>query len=523
MDLFLTRVAPGSEFFGGLALGLVSLAVTAGAGSPDSYEPDDTPDVASAIAVGETQMRSISPTGDLDWATFTLAEPTPLVIETDGPEGDTLLRLYRVNGTILVEQDDDSGNLFFSRIYRVDDQTLPAGTYHIRVNEFLSDDEISAYTLRLDVHTGPVPPTISSITNFNIVEGVPFTTPEPGLDEGTPPFAWAIEEAPVGVTIDAGTGAVTWPSPTLGIHQVVISVTNSVDIDVETFTFSVFEPQADIWEPDNTPGEAKLTIRGESRDHSIFPAGDEDWHLFSVDFPQTTILETSGFMGDTVLELYQDDGTTLIGSDDDSGDGLFSRIERGGANELPIGTYRVRIRAKDGGATISQYTFLYTRDLDVYEPDDSPAQASNFTFGSPQTHSLIPAGDEDWVRINLSVAGDMVLETSGVPGGDTRMQLLQADGQTVIEEDDDDGPSLYSRIERTGSNALPSGIYFARVYGFAASTQIESYTLTITGPASPIEPIVQFLLGHTTDQTGLNYNGDGQVDSADLVYHLLNP
>ena len=41
------------------------------------------------ILAGETQTRSIDPAGDVDWATFSLAHESGVVIQTSGTSGDT--------------------------------------------------------------------------------------------------------------------------------------------------------------------------------------------------------------------------------------------------------------------------------------------------------------------------------------------------------------------------------------------------------------------------------------------------
>jgi hypothetical protein len=119
----------------------------------DSFEPDNTAETAVAISNGQTQMRSIHVAGDLDWATFTIGAggATDFVVETAGSTGDTVLTLFGPNSatTVLEENDDfDEGlgtNSLFSRISL---GSLAAGTYHVRVEEFLNNERIDSYTLR---------------------------------------------------------------------------------------------------------------------------------------------------------------------------------------------------------------------------------------------------------------------------------------------------------------------------------------------------------------------------------------
>lgn len=115
--------------------------------SPDGFEPDGTSGQASTISSGVSQTRNLCPTGDFDWARFTLADESAIELSTSGPSGDTELWLYDSQLSQL-DYDDDSGVDLFSHITRtcgVD--PLPAGTYYARVGEFGSNAEILSYSL----------------------------------------------------------------------------------------------------------------------------------------------------------------------------------------------------------------------------------------------------------------------------------------------------------------------------------------------------------------------------------------
>lgn len=116
---------------------------------------------------------------------------------------------------------------------------------------------------------------------------------------------------------------------------------------------------------------------------------------------------------------------------------------------------------------------------DGFEPDDSSGAASSIASGSPQAHSICGAGDEDWVTFTLSQESEVVLETSG-SSGDTRMWLFDS-GLSLVEFDDDDGSSLFSRIDRVcDADALPADTYFVKIDEFGDDDPIDDYTLTYT-------------------------------------------
>jgi len=82
----------------------------------------------------------------------------------------------------------------------------------------------------------------------------------------------------------------------------------------------------DIYEPDDMYQQARPLTVGGSQARSIDPLGDYDWAYFVVSAASTVTVATSGVNGDTMLYLYRSNATTLVTSDDDSGDGAFSRI-----------------------------------------------------------------------------------------------------------------------------------------------------------------------------------------------------
>jgi beta propeller repeat protein len=103
-------------------------------------------------------------------------------------------------------------------------------------------------------------------------------------------------------------------------------------------------PEADSYEPDDTYAQAStITVDGASQSHNFHVAGDNDWVKFSATLGTIYVIETFnlGSNCDTYMYLYDTDGTTLITYDDDSGEGLASRITWTAPAD---GTYYICIR-----------------------------------------------------------------------------------------------------------------------------------------------------------------------------------
>ena len=91
------------------------------------------------------------PASDVDWVKFTLSANSEVRLETSGSSGDTQMWLYDSNLN-QIEFDDDDGTGRFSLIDRsCNVDSLSAGTYYVKVDEYDNDDEINSYSIRLNV------------------------------------------------------------------------------------------------------------------------------------------------------------------------------------------------------------------------------------------------------------------------------------------------------------------------------------------------------------------------------------
>lgn len=173
-----TTVPPGTYYVGYIMRGAVpeygtsdntviipneTLTVTC---SGDAYENDNSSGTAKTITAGATQTHSICPATDQDWVRFTLAAPSAVTLQTGGAGGDTRMWLYNSSLTQL-DFNDDFGSTLFSRIERACGATqLAAGTYYVKVDEYLNNNVIPSYTLSLSTTTctPPISVTPTSLT-----------------------------------------------------------------------------------------------------------------------------------------------------------------------------------------------------------------------------------------------------------------------------------------------------------------------------------------------------------------------
>ena len=142
-----------------------------------------------------------------------------------------------------------------------------------------------------------------------------------------------------------------------------------------------------------------------------------------------------------------------------------------------------------------------------YEPDNSSGQAAVITSGIPQTRSIVPRTDVDWIKFQLTVPSGVLLETTGTPFADTRISLF--DGSLApIEYNDDDGVDFFSYIGRECStDPLPAGTYYVKVEEYLNNTEIPTYYLAFDSSPCPAEMIDLYVGGTRQGSSLLTLHG----------------
>lgn len=157
---------------------------------------------------------------------------------------------------------------------------------------------------------------------------------------------------------------ITFSPTSAGVKTAMVSIANE-DADENPYDFSIQGTGIgpDSYEDDDDFTNAKPISPKTSQAHNILPLGDWDYMSFTLDHESGVVLTTSGpdDKADTYLDLY-DSNQSLIISDDDSGNDLYSRITRTcDADPLPAGTYYVRVSDYGNNETIFDYAFSFAK------------------------------------------------------------------------------------------------------------------------------------------------------------------
>ena len=148
--------------------------------------------------------------------------------------------------------------------------------------------------------------------------------------------------------------------------------------------------------------------------------------------------------------------------------------------------YGFRMRGVDRAGNVEAYpgsaeaeTYINYCSGDAYESDNGPAQASEIAPGQSQAHNFCGVDDQDWVKFWAWAGKRYVVQTGNLGWtGDTVLTLYDADGTTVLAENDDIAypDNLASRVEWIAGR---DGWLYARVrhYNGRIAGNAVTYTL----------------------------------------------
>ncbi|NTU79815.1 MAG: bacillolysin [Chloroflexales bacterium] len=493
---------------------------------PDPQEPDNTPGQAHQVVAGPLDQPTILSynfhiPNDQDWAQLSTIAGNTYVFETTDLEtrADTVLTLFAANGTTSLNEDDDSGPGFGSRIVWV---APSSDTYFLRVRHFSTgvSGAGTGYRLRISSSGTTADPDIyeddntaaaarpiginevGQVHNFHAAgdhDWVTFT--------GSRGVEYTLTTSQLGTRADtvlelfdsSGTNQlaynddylgwasqIVWTAPSDGTYKARVRQFSPTSFGANTaYTLRLFSA-SDSYEPDNSQSAAR-TIEVNSataQAHNFHVAGDQDWVTFSATSGLIYTIYTAnlGTCGDTVLELYSSDGVVRAANDDNNG--LASQIVWRTTESGPL-FVKVRHYSSLTAGACTTYDLRVSGvvdSTDPYEPDNTRAEARSITVnGAAQAHNFHLAGDQDWVTFSAAAGWTYTVATSDLgPCGDTVVELYDS-GNNLLGLNDDYG-GLASRVVWIASAAQPVFVH-VRHFSSGVSGACTAYNLAVTGLA----------------------------------------
>ena len=170
------------------------------------------------------------------------------------------------------------------------------------------------------------------------------------------------------------------------------------------------------------------------------------------------------------------------------------------------------------------------------EPNDQPSSADVISPAiSVAAGSISPSGDVDYYSITVAPESRAFISIDGtdatLANGDSFLEIRAADGLTVLESDDDDGPvNLSSGI--AGARLSAGGIYYVRVA--ALGSGLDPYFLFLNvvrnNPADESEPNDSAAAANPAEDLNAGTLGAGDNDwfrfealAGDLILIAVDP
>jgi MYXO-CTERM domain-containing protein len=275
----------------------------------------------------------------------------------------------------------------------------------------------------------------------------------------------------------------------------------------------------DVYEPDNDRLSATLMRAGDSQDHSLHNNDDLDYMFFVVNRPSEAQIHTSavqeGDNFDTRVALVDDNGQDIT-SNDDGGEGNFSRVVR----ELQPGTYYLRVN-RGGNAAVDRYRItLRLIDLAARPPDLSPGvlgldpvvllAGQSFTLTSTISNAAnagVSQGSTAALTIDGNAAGECsiaelasdasapctIIVPGGAPAGDVVLRLC-VDPNNAMEERDENNNCrqlslhLYAldeyEVDNSREEASDLALDEAQVHTLHVADDVDWVRITMLEPGS---------------------------------------
>jgi hypothetical protein len=256
-------------------------------------------------------------------------------------------------------------------------------------------------------------------------------------------------------------------------------------------------------EPNETPSTATIYAPGIQAEGAINVAGDKDWFLFTLSTASDIRATTGWAVGvtvdvDTVLTLFESDGATIVGVNDDRGLDRYSMLDLANvpantpANPFYLlevkhfqatgtGGYVLDLQAKAPTTPVTEGLEPNDPRLPLGAPTPGTIETLHSGFlavgGAGTTYTSVTA-DYDFYQLVVPAPMTLLLETKDEvlsPATDTVIHIADA-ALTRLAFDDDSGALALSRLEYV---VTTPGVYYVAVSGFGATSGLGNYVLNV--------------------------------------------
>ena len=218
------------------------------------------------------------------------------------------------------------------------------------------------------------------------------------------------------------------PAPTGCSSSTAANDASSTDAFAVDLSYAV---QPDGFEPNDRIDLARHVPLDGTFPLNILPKGDHDWFEFSTDAPGALLVASS-----PVPEAI--DGTFRLLNADGAEQVYWIAAPRPGGDTVAVldlpkpGVYYLEIADGNNDARSTEPLTLTTRfakSPDLYEPNDSMAQAMPVRDESEHTMAIFPTRDHDFLALDIVQPGELTVSIETPPENlDLTFRVLDANG-----------------------------------------------------------------------------------------------
>lgn len=289
-------------------------------------------------------------------------------------------------------------------------------------------------TVSVTITLTPVAPSMTSAAVTAASAGLPYTYDVQAT--GTPAPTYSLSVLPAGMTINPGSGVLSW-TPTfaqMGAHAVTVVATNGTAPDAtQSFTVTVTPPAPGA--NDNFANAVRLigatwslmgsnagaTVEAGEPAHGGLPGGHSVWQIWTAPTTGTATIDTFGSSFDTLLAVYTGaavNALALVAENNDSG-GPQSEVT---FSTVAGTTYLIAIDGAGGATGTVQLNLTTTTALSngfanaQILPDGTAGLGSNAGAtleGGEPPHGPNASGASVWIQWTAPADGSFTATTLG--------------------------------------------------------------------------------------------------------------
>jgi type VI protein secretion system component Hcp len=237
------------------------------------------------------------------------------------------------------------------------------------------------------------------------------------------------------------------------------------------YTMKVNTDVTDIYECNNSFNDSKEIPLNTDIRASINSTGDEDFYKITLSKPSVVNISVEGVASNQYMyvEMF-DPSQKRLGYSESGSNGknvYYNQLQ------CSIGTYYIKLTTSFGTPSNTQYTMKVNADVtDIYECNNSFADAKVITLRTTVKAAINPDGDQDYYKFTLANKTTLNLILTEIPSGMTAYMDLYGQTQNFLVRGTN--VTTTSSIKKA---ALEAGTYYVRI--FASGFNPALYSLLV--------------------------------------------